>query len=197
MKCQNVLVGGELGSQWPGDRWPLVGRAGELAGIAAARQAGLPGVVIDGAAGLGKSRLAREALAAAARDRCVSAWVQGARSAAGVPLGAYGGSLPAGVRSDDPFELMQLGVQALRDRAGGRPLVLAVDDAQWLDPASATLTRHLARTGTAFVVVTVRTGEPCPDAITWLWKGCRRSAGGAGPAHQRGDGRAGRSRRCR
>ena len=29
---------------------------------------------------------------------------------------------------------------------------------------------HLAQTGTAFVVATVRTGEPCPDAVVWLWK---------------------------
>jgi DNA-binding NarL/FixJ family response regulator len=159
------------GDGWrSGDSWPLVGRAAELAAVAAARAAGRPGAVIDGAAGLGKSRLAREALAAAARNRALTAWVQGARSAAGVPLGAYGGTLSAGVRSDDPFELMQLSVQALRQQAGGRPLVLVVDDAQWLDPASATLTMHLARTGTAFVIATVRTGEPCPDAIVWLWK---------------------------
>jgi DNA-binding CsgD family transcriptional regulator len=153
-----------------GHSWPLVGRTAELEAVRAARSARLPGAVIDGAAGLGKSRLAREALAEAARHRAPTAWVQAARSAAGVPLGAYSGTLPAGVRSDDPFELMQLSVQALREQAGGRPLVLAVDDAQWLDPASATLTMHLARTGTAFVIATVRTGEPCPDAIVWLWK---------------------------
>ena len=163
-------VGGERDGLRFGDSWPLVGRVAELEVIASAREAGRPGAVIDGAAGLGKSRLARAALAEAARDRALALWVQGARSAAGVSLGAYGGTLPAGVRSDDPFELMQLSVQALGARAGGRPLVLVVDDAQWLDPASATLTMHLARTGTAFVIATVRTGEPCPDAIVWLWK---------------------------
>lgn len=163
-------MGGERDGLRFGDSWPLVGRVAELAAVAAARATGRPGTVIDGAAGLGKSRLAREALAEAGRDGALTLWVQAARSAAGVSLGAYGGTLPTGVRSDDPFELMQLSVQALRDRAGGRPLVLGVDDAQWLDPASATLTMQLARTGTAFVVATVRTGEPCPDAIVWLWK---------------------------
>ena len=150
--------------------WPLVGRAGELGRVAAARAEGRPGVVVHGPAGLGKSRLAREALAEAERDRALTGWVQATRSAAAVPLGAFAAVISAEVRSDDPFELMQLSVRALRERADGRPLVLGVDDAQWLDPTSATLVLHLATTGTAFVVATVRSDEPCPDAIVSLWK---------------------------
>ena len=123
-----------------------------------------------GRAGLGKSRLAREALAEAERDRALTGWVQATRSAAAVPLGAFAAVISAEVRSDDPFELMQLSVRALRERADGRPLVLGVDDAPWLDPTSATLVLHLATTGTAFVVATVRSDEPCPDAIVSLWK---------------------------
>ena len=46
--------------------WPLIGRSGEIRGIEAAISApDVPGVVIRGAAGVGKSRIAREALAAA------------------------------------------------------------------------------------------------------------------------------------
>ncbi len=48
--------------------------------------------------------------------------------------------------------------------------MLGVDDAQWLDPISATLVLQLATAGAAFVVATIRSGEPTPDAITSLWK---------------------------
>jgi DNA-binding CsgD family transcriptional regulator len=48
--------------------------------------------------------------------------------------------------------------------------VLFVDDAHLLDDASATLIHQLAYTDAAFVLVTVRTGEPAPDPIVALWK---------------------------
>ena len=44
--------------------WPLVGREAELERIAAARRGGACGVVVSADAGIGKSRLAREALVA-------------------------------------------------------------------------------------------------------------------------------------
>ena len=158
-------------------RWPLVGREAELAAIATAREApGCSGVVVTAAAGMGKSRLAREAQAAAGRDGALTDWVQATRSAASVPLGAFAGLLPDEVRADDPLELMRRSAEELRERAAGRPIVIAVDDAQLLDPVSATLVLHLAATGSAFVLATVRAGEPCPDAIVSLWKdaGARR-----------------------
>jgi DNA-binding CsgD family transcriptional regulator len=74
------------------------------------------------------------------------------------------------VRSDDALELMRFSADALRARAGGRPIAVAVDDAHLLDATSAALILHLAVTGAAFVVATVRTGEPCPDAVVSLWK---------------------------
>jgi DNA-binding NarL/FixJ family response regulator len=150
--------------------WSLVGRGGELARIALAREEGRAGVVISGSAGVGKSRLAREALSAAERDGAVVGWVQGTRSAASVPLGAFASLLPADVRSDDLFELMQRSIRALLDRAHGRPLLLGVDDAQWLDPTSATLVLQLATTSAASVLATVRSDETPPDAIVSLWK---------------------------
>ena len=48
--------------------------------------------------------------------------------------------------------------------------MIGVDDAQRLDPASAALILQLAITGTSFVVATVRSSEPCPDAVQSLWK---------------------------
>ena len=49
-------------------------------------------------------------------------------------------------------------------------MVLGVDDAQLLDPVSAALVLHLATSASAFILATVRAGEPCPDAIVSLWK---------------------------
>ena len=78
--------------------------------------------------------------------------------------------LPADVRSDEPLELIRRGAAALRERGNGSPVVLGVDDAQLLDPMSAAVVLHLTVTGTAFVVATVRHGEPVEDAIVSLWK---------------------------
>ena len=151
--------------------WPLVGRQAELEGIARARaDSGCRGVVLSAAAGRGKSRLAREACAAAERDGALVEWVQATSSAAAVPLGAFAAVLPDDVRTDDPLELMRRSADALRERAGTRTAVLGVDDAQLLDPVSAALVLHLTVSGSAFVVATVRSGEPCPDAIVSLWK---------------------------
>jgi DNA-binding CsgD family transcriptional regulator len=150
-------------------RWPLIGRVHELQQISLARQQGANGVVLAGPAGVGKSRLAREALAAS-KPTASTLWIQATRSAASVPLGALAGVIPLQARSEDPLEMMQLSTRALADSAGAKDLVLGVDDAHLLDPASAALILDLAITGVAFVVATVRVGEVWPDAITSLWK---------------------------
>lgn len=151
--------------------WPLVGRDRELDAIAAARASpGCHGVVLIADAGVGKSRLAREAQDAAQREGAVVDWVQATRSAAAVPLAAVAGLVPDEVRSDDIVALMRRCGEELRSRAGGRQVVIGVDDAQLLDPVSAALVLHLATSGAAFVLATVRAGDPCPDAIVSLWK---------------------------
>jgi DNA-binding CsgD family transcriptional regulator len=54
--------------------------------------------------------------------------------------------------------------------AGGGKLAILVDDAHLLDDASATLVHQLATYAMAFVVITVRSDEPCSDPILALWK---------------------------
>ena len=149
---------------------PLIGREVKLGLIARARADNLSGVVVRAPAGVGKSRLARAALAQAELDGARIAWVQATRAAASVPLGPFAGLIPPEVRSDDPFELFRGSVEALRDLADGRALVVAVDDAHLLDSTSAALVLELAQSAAAFVLATVRLGEPCPDAIASLWK---------------------------
>jgi hypothetical protein len=97
-------------------------------------------------------------------------WVQGTRSAAAVPLAACAELLPPDARADDQLLQLQRTARTLREHAEGRPIVIGVDDAQRLDPASAALILQLALTGTAFVLATVRSSEPCPDAVQALWK---------------------------
>ena len=150
--------------------WPLIGRDDELARIADAGGRGCCGVVISAGAGAGKTRLGREALAAAERDGAMTQWVQATKCARMIPLGAFAGLLPDGARADEPLAVLRESARALHDRARGRAIVLGVDDAQLLDAVSATLVLHLATSADVFVVVTVRAGEQSPDAIASLWK---------------------------
>jgi DNA-binding CsgD family transcriptional regulator len=126
--------------------------------------------VVSGKAGVGKTRLAREVLAAALADRSVTEWVQATQAAASVPFGAFAAVVPPAAPSQERIQLFQLCAEALRKRAGSQRLVLGVDDAHLLDASSAALVLHLAVSGTAFVVATVRAGERCPDSIVALWK---------------------------
>ena len=157
--------------------WPLVGRDAEWEQIAAARaDPACPGVVISGAAGVGRSRLAREVCADADRAGELTYWAQGTTSSAAIPLGAFAALIPDDVRSDDPLELIRRSTERIRTRAGGRPVCAGVDDAHLLDPASAALVLHLATAAGVFVIATIRAGVTAPDAIDSLWKdgGARR-----------------------
>ncbi len=157
--------------------WPLVGRDTELAQISSARSdRSSCGVVISASAGIGKSRLAREACAEARAVGVPTLWVQATASSAAIPLGALAAVMPAKLRSSDPFELLRESSAAVRAAAGGGTVLLAVDDAHLLDSMSATVVLQLAATRDVFVLATVRTGEPAPDAVDSLWKdaGARR-----------------------
>src|SRR6266536_31921 len=152
--------------------WPLVGRQAELEGLAAALKGPVAGgVVLAGAAGVGKTRLAREALARPEAVGWDVEWVAATRAAASIPFGAVSHLLPSAERPSDDL-LATLGQTAvlLAERSHGRPLVLGVDDAHLLDDASAALVHLLALRGLAVVLATVRTGEPAPDSVVALWK---------------------------
>jgi DNA-binding CsgD family transcriptional regulator len=126
--------------------------------------------VLSGAPGVGKTRLAREALGVARMDGAATEWVQATQAGASIPLGAFSALMTSEARPRDPLQLFQLCADAVRERASGERVVIGVDDSHLLDPTSAALVLHLATSGTAFVVATVRSGEPCPDSIVALWK---------------------------
>jgi hypothetical protein len=152
--------------------WPLVGREKELADASwrlAERRGG--GVVVVGAAGVGKTRLAVELADAAQSRGNVVKWVRATRSATSIPLGAFAALLPPleGAVSS-PTELLARARHALVRGGEDGPMVLCVDDAHLLDDASAALVHQLVTGGEVFVVATVRAGEAPPDAVQALWK---------------------------
>jgi AAA ATPase domain len=158
-----------------GVRWPLVGRQEELALVGQALGAsGTSGVVLAGAAGVGKTRLAREALAAAEARRWVARWAVATEAAASIPLGALAPLLPAVEQAGGGGERLEWFCRAaagLVAGAGGGQVVVGVDDAHLLDAASAALVHQLALRADVFVVVTIRTGGPAPpDPVVALWK---------------------------
>ncbi|MGQ0572895.1 MAG: LuxR C-terminal-related transcriptional regulator [Pseudonocardia sp.] len=152
-------------------RWALVGRSGELDTLTRALDGGRGGLVLCGAAGVGKTRLADEMLRRAERTGRATAWVRATRSTAALPFGAFAHLMPADVDGlASSFDAMRRATADLRDVAAGRGLVVGIDDAHLLDEPSAALAHHLVTTGTAFVVATVRAGERVPDAVRSLWK---------------------------
>jgi hypothetical protein len=58
----------------------------------------------------------------------------------------------------------------LAARASGGRFILGVDDAHLLDEQSAAQIHQLVIRGQVSAVVTMRAGEPAPDAVTALWK---------------------------
>lgn len=159
-----------------GGPWPLVGRAEAVRELRAALVGGSGrGVMLAGAVGVGKSRLAAEGLAVAERAGLATARASATRASSDIPFGALAPLLPA-VRSaepglvDDRADLLRRFTSALIERAGDGRLVLFVDDAHLLDGMSATLVHQLAEVPRIQLLLTVRSGEPAPDPIVALWK---------------------------
>jgi DNA-binding CsgD family transcriptional regulator len=73
-------------------------------------------------------------------------------------------------RAPTTLDLVRHAHAAFEARTDKGRLVLGVDDAHLLDPVSAMLVLQLVAGRRAFVVATVRAGEPPPDAVTALWK---------------------------
>jgi DNA-binding CsgD family transcriptional regulator len=71
---------------------------------------------------------------------------------------------------EDRGDLLRRYGRAVVDGAGGRPLLVFVDDAHLLDDGSATLVHQLVLSRAATVLATVRSGERAPDPVVALWK---------------------------
>ena len=155
----------------PGTSWPLLGRDVELAHLSTAiDDPECGGVVIIGAAGVGKTRLAAHTLEMATGRGLVTASVRATRSGSGIPFAALAPLLPElDLPTDPTANLLRAAAQAIDERRADGPFVLMVDDAQELDDASVALLDHLVAVGSVFVVLTVRSDHAAVNAAE-IWQ---------------------------
>ena len=162
---------------------PFVGRRAELARLVDALrpQRGLACVEVRGEAGVGKSRLLLEAVglrgdlallelgcADSTAQRAYLPWLERLRR---WPSGLAGGDAAAELAlqlegridaATDPAAVARRTRDLLAQAAAASGLVVAIDDAHWLDPSSRALVRALtaeAPAGSLTFVATVREGE--------------------------------------
>jgi DNA-binding CsgD family transcriptional regulator len=148
--------------------WPLIGRSQEMGAIEAAILASdASGIVVYGAAGVGKSRIAREALSAAESQGCECRWAVGTSSARAIPLGAFTAWAPSGVT--DTVQLLRGVIESLT-AASSDAAVVCVDDVHLLDDLSIFVVHQIMQRGAAKLLLTVRDGEPIPAAAQEIWK---------------------------
>ncbi|WP_280426860.1 AAA family ATPase [Nocardia carnea] len=156
--------------------WPLVGREEVLQYLdAVLANPDRRGAVLAGPVGVGKSRLAGEFVLRAERTGLPVVRVTATSAATNIPLGAFASLLPVERSSepglvDDRADLLRRCSAALLARRGNGRLILFVDDAHLLDDTSATLVQQFTSDCQAFVVATVRSGEPAPAPVVALWK---------------------------
>ncbi|HYR15098.1 MAG TPA: AAA family ATPase, partial [Mycobacterium sp.] len=148
--------------------WPLTGRSAELRLVKGALTGSDPaGIVVAGAAGVGKSRIAREGLAAAASRGCETRWAVGTASARALPLGAF--AKWAGSADMDTLQLVRGVIESLTSAPRGTPVVVGVDDAHLLDDLSTFVLHQIVRRRVAKVLLTIRDGEPISLGLQEIW----------------------------
>jgi DNA-binding CsgD family transcriptional regulator len=148
--------------------WPLTGRSKELRLIEAAiSDAESSGIVVCGAAGVGKSRIAREALHDMAPNGYDARWIVGTSSARTIPLGAL--SSWTGPAVTDSLELVRGAIASLTSSSPGKTTVLGVDDVALLDDLSTFVVHEIIQRRTAKVVLTIRQGVSIPAGVRELW----------------------------
>jgi DNA-binding CsgD family transcriptional regulator len=149
--------------------WPLTGRSEGMRLIEAAiRASNVSGIVIRGEAGAGKSRIAREALAAVTSQGSLSRWAVGTSSAQTIPLGALTAWTQPGVT--DTVALLRGLIASLTVAPPDTSVVVGIDDVHLLDDLSAFVVHQIVVGGAAKVVLTLRDGEPIPAAVQDIWR---------------------------
>ena len=138
--------------------WPLVGRDEELALLRQFRATGQgTSAFLSGIAGVGKSRLGREALDEAAGEGWATLAIRGSAGYSGIPLGPFRTVLGL-AGSSDLTELTESVMRYLRTMRSASGLLLLADDCQDLDDVSAALLHQLVAARLVVALVTTRTG---------------------------------------
>jgi DNA-binding CsgD family transcriptional regulator len=155
--------------------WALTARAADLERLGRAFSEGaLGGVLLTGPPGVGKTRLAEEALRTA--EGHPTARAVGHEATRAIPLGALAHLLPAdllrdvGVGEDDRAALFHRARLSFAERAGEGRVLLLVDDVDQLDDTSLALLLPLATARTVFLLLTLRAGRAVPPVVASLVK---------------------------
>lgn len=158
----------------PGPTWPIVGRHVELERIAEwFRDPGRGGVLLVGAAGLGKTRLAEEVIAAAVRSGLPTARAAGHAEAQSFPLAAFAHLVPLDAVTPSGDAELDRATLFHRSRAAlgaEQRRLLFVDDVDLLDDLSRALLTSLISDRTVFAVLTMRAGRESVPAVERLVK---------------------------
>ena len=156
--------------------WPLVGRTAELARIRdALRDPATAAVLLLGAPGVGKTRLAEAVCVERGVANTTTIRISATREGSGFPLAALAPLLVrhpsrAAAVARDPVRLLA-DLQEIIAAAGNPPRLMFVDDLPLLDPLSAVLISQLVESRSVVLLATVRTGEPLPDMYQGRWTG--------------------------
>jgi DNA-binding CsgD family transcriptional regulator/energy-coupling factor transporter ATP-binding protein EcfA2 len=134
--------------------------------VAALNGGEFQGVAFVGDSGVGKSTLARTLAKVAEHAGRTVRFALGTHTGSAVPLGAFSRAVTWN-GTNEPALLLASAHKTLSE---DKNLVVVVDDAQLLDPLSATLVNQLVASRTARLIVTIRSGEPVLDAVTALLK---------------------------
>ena len=150
--------------------WPLTGRRAELDLVLdALRSDSGKAVLVTGAPGVGKSRLAREATERLAADGWTTTWVAAGPATRDTPLGAVAHLLPR-----DAVGEPGRAVEHVRAAVARTPrLVVAVDDVQLLDHTTVSLLGPLLDAAPARLLVTAPEAGLAPDPLGALWRAGR------------------------
>ncbi|MFE5946640.1 LuxR C-terminal-related transcriptional regulator [Streptomyces sp. NPDC056480] len=155
----------------PAGEVDLIARRGEVSQLAQllGQRSHYSGVLLAGAAGVGKTRVSTEVLRELGPDievvTVTATWPNRPTPAGGDRPGTAEDRATA--RGVPPLEIKQV-IESVRNRQRGT--LLFVDDAHLLEPAAAALILEAAQRRTVRMLLTLNTDEPAPMAITMLWK---------------------------
>src|SRR5690348_8594636 len=99
---------------------------------------------VEGEPGIGKTALVSQTTARAAARRCATVSGRGAEFERDLTLGVFADVIePGTIALDDRHRLLRDVRSRLEGLGHGRPLLIALDDVHWADPASVDLICHI------------------------------------------------------